>query len=457
MHLAHPQRNRRRLIGAGGGLAVLVLLPASGAQPVAVRLWPGPEYSRLTIEHDGELRFHHFLLNEDHKPRLVVDVEGLPLPAGLPAQLRALRGDDPFVGALRVGQPRPGTTRFVLDLKAAVDPEVFALPPAGPYRRRLVIDLYPEGANDELMALVRGAQRQPELSRPEEAPQGRLKQGQQQAPSASAPEANHESRDARDAGGELPRDGSGDGRADGQSPAPGRRLVTIAIDPGHGGEDPGAVGHRGTREKDVTLAIARRLAQRLAALPDVRVLLTRDGDYFVPLATRVAKARRVQADLFVSIHADAWVRADAQGSSVFVLSQHGASSAAAAALAREQNDADLIGGVNLKGHSAEVRSVVLDLATSAQISDSLRFGDTMLHGLERVNRLHRGVVEQAGFAVLKAPDIPSILVETAFISNPEEEARLSDAGHQERLAQALCEGVREHLARNPPVPRGSVG
>jgi N-acetylmuramoyl-L-alanine amidase len=242
------------------------------------------------------------------------------------------------------------------------------------------------------------------------------------------------------------------------APAAGmNRFFTIAVDAGHGGEDPGAVGKRGTFEKDVTLSIARRLGALLAADANTRVLLTRDGDYFVPLGTRVARVRRVQADLFVSVHADAWVRPDARGSSVFALSENGASSSAAAWMARRENEADLIGGVNLAGHDPKLARLLLDLSTTAQINDSLAFGNAVLREMERVNTLHKPRVEQASFAVLKAPDIPSILVETAFISNPDEELRLRDDGYQQGVAQAIYNGIRRHLRKNPPRARTPLG
>jgi N-acetylmuramoyl-L-alanine amidase len=236
-----------------------------------------------------------------------------------------------------------------------------------------------------------------------------------------------------------------------------KRYLTVAIDAGHGGEDPGAIGRRGTQEKNVTLAIARRLQRMLDGDPDLRLLLTRDGDYFVPLPTRVAKARRVQADLFVSIHADAWIKPDVRGSSVFALSERGATSTAAAWLAKRENDADLIGGVNLGAHDAGIARVLLDLSTTAQINDSLRFGNAVLRELEQVNTLHKPRVEQAGFAVLKAPDIPSILVETAFISNPDEERRLKDEAYQEKIAAAIAGGIRSYLRKYPPRPRNPLG
>jgi N-acetylmuramoyl-L-alanine amidase len=234
------------------------------------------------------------------------------------------------------------------------------------------------------------------------------------------------------------------------------RMITIALDPGHGGEDPGAIGSAGTREKDIVLAIAKRLKFKLEELPNIRVMLTRDGDYFVPLGTRVEKARKVQADLFVSIHADAFIRPTARGSSVFVLSEKGASSTAARWLANKENLADSIGGVNIKGHDAQLASVLLDLSTTAQISDSLKLGKAVLSEIGGIARLHKDHVEQAGFAVLKAPDIPSILIETAFISNPEEEAKLRDNGYQDEIARAITKGIKRYFSKNPPLAKSRL-
>jgi len=243
-------------------------------------------------------------------------------------------------------------------------------------------------------------------------------------------------------------------------PAPGQkvaRMVTIALDPGHGGEDPGATGASGnTHEKDIVLAIAKRLKGKLEALPNTRVMLTRDADFFVPLGKRVEKARNVQADLFVSIHADAFVQPTARGSSVFVLSEKGATSTAARWLADDQNKADLIGGVNLGSHDKQLASVLFDLSTTAQINDSMKLGKAVLSEIGGINRLHKGAVEQAGFAVLKAPDIPSILVETAFISNPEEEARLKDDAYQNQLADAIVKGIKRYFAYNPPLAKSRM-
>ena len=230
-------------------------------------------------------------------------------------------------------------------------------------------------------------------------------------------------------------------------------MVTIAIDPGHGGEDPGAVGKGGSYEKNVVLSIARRLKTKLEQIPNVRVMLTRDGDYFVPLQVRVQKARKVQADLFVSIHADAFVEPTARGSSVFALSEKGASSTAARWLANKENAADLIGGINIKTKNQHLASVLLDLSTTAQINDSLKLGHEMLGQIRRVGKLHKPQVEQAGFAVLKAPDIPSVLVETAFISNPDEEARLVSEQYQNDLSDALMRSIERYFSRNPPLAR----
>jgi len=462
---------RRRLFQGAAGVLALGLTPhlARGATLLAVRVWPAPEYTRVTIEHDTPLKFTHFLLRDAKPLRMVVDIEGIDLNAQFTEQVRHVDAADPYIARMRVGQFRPQVVRLVIELKAAVDPQVFALEPAGPYRNRLVLDLYPEGANDPLMALLRkppeGASPfGPEASAPDlgaeapsNAPAAPAQDGAKAAPGWS--EAGPGGTEAAP-GPKNPAGAAADGAASAPTPRGGRnlrRLLTIAIDPGHGGEDPGAIGHRGTYEKLVTLSIGRQLAALIDDTTDYRVLMTRDADYFVPLAQRVNKARRVQADLFVSIHADAWVRADAQGSSVFALSESGATSSAAAELARQQNDADRIGGINVAARNPLLSRVLLDLSTSAQISDSLRFGDAVLHELGGINRLHKGHVEQAGFAVLKAPDIPSILVETAFISNPEEEARLRDQKYQRQMATAVFNGIRGYFAKNPPVARNPMG
>ncbi len=450
--------SRRRQFGkAAAGTLILALSPlhiARGATLLGVRVWPATDYTRITLEHDAELRFTHFVVRETPPLRLVVDIEGIELTPQLKELVGKVEADDPYISLVRVGQNRPRVVRLVVELKEDIKPQVFSLAPVGPYQHRLVLDLYPVVQRDPLLALLQEQQRRP----------------------ASSPGTDVAAVDASAAPSSTARelDRTGAVRAI-EKPVPtaiepaapsvrtrrGRdnvaRFVTVAIDPGHGGEDPGAVGRRGTYEKHVTLSIARRIERLIESDRGMRVMLTRDGDYFVPLGQRVAKARRVQADLFVSIHADAWIRPDARGSSVFALSERGASSTAAAWMARKENDADLIGGVNLGGHDAQIARVLLDLSTTAQINDSLKFGSAVLRELERVNTLHKPRVEQAGFAVLKAPDIPSILVETAFISNPEEEARLKDERYQQSMASAIVGGIKRYFEANPPVARRPVG
>jgi len=241
------------------------------------------------------------------------------------------------------------------------------------------------------------------------------------------------------------------------APAATDRLIIIALDAGHGGEDPGAIGPGGTREKDVALRLAHRLRDRINAASSngnpMRAFLTRDADFFVPLHIRVDKARRVQADLFVSLHADAFFTPRPQGASVFALSQDGASSSAARWMAAKENKADVIGGLNVRARDAQVKRALLDMSTAAQIKDSLQLGGAMLREIGRVGKLHKPRVEQAGFAVLKAPDIPSVLVEAAFISNPDEEAKLNSDVYQDQLADALMRGIEAYFSKNPPLAR----
>jgi N-acetylmuramoyl-L-alanine amidase len=438
-------RDRRKLIRDAAsfvsGSLVLSLAPwqiARGATLLGVRVWPAPDYSRVTLEHDAPLSFTHFLVNDATK-RLVVDIEGIDLTPQLKELVGKVEADDPYIALVRIGQNRPRVVRLVIELKEAIEPQVFSLEPVGPYQHRIVLDLHPVAQRDPLMALLNGPHADP--------PQTRAETAQDEAALAREIE-----KATAEPVAPPPRQAAKPVTA-----APISRFITIAIDPGHGGEDPGAVGKRGTLEKNVTLAIARRLAALVGAEPNMRVMLTRDGDFFVPLAARVAKARRVQADLFVSIHADAWIKPDARGSSVFALSERGATSSAAAWMARRENDADLIGGVNIGTHDAQLARVLLDLSTTAQINDSLQFGAAVLRELERVNRLHKPRVEQAGFAVLKAPDIPSILVETAFISNPEEEKRLKDDDYQQGMAVAVFNGIKRYFAKHPTAPRTPLG
>jgi len=317
--------------------------------------------------------------------------------------------------------------RVVLDLKTEVKPQIFTLAPIGEYGHRLVLDIYPTQPPDPILALLQ----KPQLK-------------MEQSLGKSLDEELGEHQRETEQYGKPPRSRKEPGDA-------ANRPVTIAIDAGHGGEDPGAKGHRGTYEKTVTMTIARKLKALIDTEPNMRALLIRDGDYFLDLKARVEKAQVVNANVFVSIHADSFVKPDARGSSVFALSERGATSTAAQELAKRENQADLIGGANRHRKDPYLLMTLTDLKLTAQINDSLKLGRAVLGELGDVTSLHRGRVEQAGFAVLKAPQIPSVLVETAFISNPEEEKRLTDEAYQEKIARAILRGVKSYIAKNPPL------
>lgn len=416
-------KRRQILLASGATLLLGLRTPAHAVAVVAVRVWPAPDYTRVAIEHDtAGLSFKTHLLTAPD--RLVVDLEGLTLNPTLKDLVARIQANDPYIAQVRVGQFLPTTVRLVFDLKQTIKPSVFTLPPIAQYQHRVVIDLYPTEERDPLLAFLKSYESQAAEAAPS-APTA--------PPAAPAPSDRLATK-----------------------PPTIDRLVTVALDPGHGGEDPGAIGKRGTREKDVVLRIARRLKREIDKEPGMRAFLTRDGDYFVPLGRRVQKARQVRADLMVSIHADAWVSPKARGSSVYVLSQRGATSAAARWMAQKENAADGIGGVRLMGQDQQLAQTLLDMSTTAQIKDSLKLGQAVLGQMKRVNSLHKQQVEQAGFAVLKAPDIPSILVETAFISNPEEEKRLRDENYQQEMAQALLNGIKAYLAQNPPLAKSRL-
>ena len=439
---------RRSALKQLGSLALLLQAPqlAFGAEIVAVRVWPASDYTRVTIESDTALVARHTLFSGPD--RLVIDIDGLELSPQLRELVGKVRADDPYIAGLRVGQYRPLVVRLVIDLKQPAAPQVFTLAPVAAYRHRLVFDLYPTEARDPLLALIRDkeqAEREAATAVRDALGEfiGRVESGQTAKAPAPAPAAPAPPM---------------------QTPAPKapsaetirkvERLIIVALDPGHGGEDPGAVGRSGLKEKDVVLAIALQLRDSLNAVPGMRAFLTRDADFFVPLAERVKKARRVQADLFISIHADAFITPTARGASVFALSSGAATSTTARWIASKENAADVVGGVNIKaGNDVHVLRTLLDMSTTAQIKDSLRVGHEVLGQLDRVGRLHKPRVEQAGFAVLKAPDIPSILVETAFISNPDEEAKLADPEYRKQLVEALATGVKRYFAKNPPLAR----
>ena len=425
----HPRKSgcgRRDLIKFAGASLLMLVTPAGQASlnrqsgVLAVRVWPAADYTRVTIELGAPLKFTHFTVKNPE--RLVVDLEGIEFSSVLDGLASKIAPDDPNIKLLRAGRFKPGVVRLVMELKNEVRPQVFELSPVGNYGHRLVLDVYPLEPPDPLMQLL-------EKSESNNAPDS---DAAEQIPGASEIA-------------KVDRQRSGKPVVD--------RLVTITLDPGHGGEDPGAVGRGVSYEKNVTLAIAKRLKAKIDAEPNMRAVLTRDTDYFVPLQMRVRKARRIRSDLFVSIHADAFTRPDANGSSVFALSENGASSSAARYLAQKENSADLIGGVNIDVKDPVLARTLLDLSQTATINDSLKLGKEVLSELGGINRLHKASVEQAGFAVLKAPDIPSILIETAFISNPEEEKRLNDEAYQDKMAEAIIAGVRKYFARNPPLAK----
>lgn len=443
--------DRRAAIVRMGAL-VLVLGAselARGATIVAVRVWPAADYTRVTIESDGALSARHFIA--ENPSRLVIDVDGLDLSAELRELVGKVQADDPYIAQVRVGQYQPRVVRLVIDLKQSVKPQLFSLLPVAAYRNRMVFDLYPTHERDPLLALItdKGEAGEQAAQSVRDALGEFIGQVDRPASASAATPLPGASAVASGKGAaSAPRTeppASSAGRVN--------RLVIVALDPGHGGEDPGAIGPSGLREKDVVLAVALQLRDRLNEVPGMRAMLTRDADFFVPLQDRVRKARRVQADLFVSIHADAFFTPEARGASVFALSSGAASSATARWMANRENAADLVGGINVKAKDAEVMRALLDMSTTAQIKDSLKLGNEVLGQIGRVGKLHKGSVEQAGFAVLKAPDIPSILVETAFISNPEEEAKLRDERYQAQLVDALTVGIKRYFARNPALAR----
>ena len=472
-------------------LVMALALAAAGAhaQVTAVRVWPGPDSTRVTFEAPREVPWRLFLVRDPD--RVVLELDGVDIGPALAKLGSTVGADDPLIRQARVGRFKPNVVRVVFDVKAEVAPQAFALRPIGEFGHRIVLDLFPANARDPVATFL---ERQRVAGSPEATAAG---PGSPPTPAPAAPAAPATGPGTHAASGAAPGSKAALPVAAGIQPAaagagvavpgtdaattpppaaaggppgafvsqgpdpsarnarlpPGTRPLVIAIDPGHGGEDPGAIGPTGLREKDVVLAIGRRLARLIDAQPGMRAHLVRDGDYFVPLQMRVVKARALKADLFVSIHADAWMQPTARGSSVYALSLSGATSAAARWLASRENEADLIGGVNLNVSDPILKQTLLDLSQTATINDSLRLGRSVLSELGRINRLHRKQVEQAGFAVLKAPDIPSILVETAFISNPDEEQRLADETQQERIAQSILDGIRRYVAQTPGITR----
>ena len=443
----------RREVLRAGTLVLLLSTPhlAQAGRVIAVRIWPAQDYTRVTIESDAALKAHKTSVVDP--PQLTVEIEGIDLLDGMRELVGKLRSDDPNIAGMRVTPVGPNLARLTIDLKKPIKPQVFNLPPVAAYQHRLVFDLFPVQEVDPLDALIRerflevdeasaraakllGIELDP--AQASDDPLGELIAGRDKPRPTTRPP-------------QTPTD---------PRPAPGKkteRLIVVALDPGHGGEDPGAIGPGGTKEKDVVLKVAHRLRERINATRvngnPMRAYLTRDADFFVPLGVRVQKAQRVRADLFISIHADAFMTPRPQGASIFALSTKGASSAAARWMANKENAADLVGGLNVKTKDATVQRALLDMSTTAQIKDSLKLGSAMLGEVGRVGKLHKPRVEQAGFAVLKAPDIPSVLVETAFISNPDEEVRLNSERYQNALADALMKGIVKYFSANPPLAR----
>ncbi|RKR44367.1 N-acetylmuramoyl-L-alanine amidase [Paraburkholderia sp. BL17N1] len=503
---------RRQILRAGASTLVLGLVAprlAWASSVLGVRVWPARDYTRVTIESDQPLQNAQQLLQGPD--RLVVDLSGLDLDQSLKDLVSKITPNDPQISSVRVGQYQPHVVRMVFDLKGSVKPQVFTLPPVGAYKYRLVFDLYPAVAPDPLMDLLAQTERKQQTFNAENGapPPATLSGPGTTPPTADNSEAFFEryaqnggsgsgsapgvprppvhvaptpmppmlgkpatpaapvappTAIARNKGNSASTLGADDAGSDDTyaftNPKSGKsntvRLLTVAIDPGHGGEDPGAIGGSGTYEKHVALDIAKKLRAKIDAQPNMRAMMTRDADFFVPLNVRVQKARRVGADLFVSIHADAFTTPDAKGSSVFALSEHGASSAAARWMANKENSSDQIGGINIKSADATVNRALFDMSTTAQIRDSMRYGNFVLKEIGGINKLHKGSVEQAGFAVLKAPDIPSILVETAFISNPDEERRLNDDAYREKMADAIMTGIKRYFAANPPLAKNRM-
>jgi N-acetylmuramoyl-L-alanine amidase len=463
---------------------------AAGNTVTAARVWPAQDYTRITLEANSPLNYKMSIIKDPD--RIVVDINDIDLNQAMKALTDKILSSDPYIKQVRVGKFKPGVVRLVVDLKTEVRPNAFTLPPAGEYKNRLVLDIYP--VKDPLMAMLE----------------------QREKPAATNNQANNNAANNQttsNSASNPPNSVHGEGYsisatenkpiveplptpdpetadeiavAEAMKPEPAKpesvkpetksnqnakpdevanlkpltkdslREIVIAIDAGHGGEDPGARGANGSHEKDITLMVAKRLKAKIDNEPGMRGVLTRDGDYFIPLHGRVVKARKLQADLFVSIHADAFTNQAARGSSVFALSERGATSASARYLAKKENESDLIGGVSLDDKDPVLARTLLDLSQTATINDSLKLGKAVLGHIGEINTLHKNHVEQAGFAVLKSPDIPSILVETAFISNPEEERKLNDEAYQDKLVSSILAGIKKYFATNPALARTKV-
>lgn len=458
--------SRRTLIGTTTGTLALSLLPvrvAHAAQMVDVRMWPAEEYTRVTLEHDEPIKFKYFLVRSPMPYRLVVDIEGLKLTAKLQKMISDVSPKDPYIRAVRIGQFTPTVVRLVMDLKSEVRPEVFSLKPVANYKYRLIFDIYPVQSEDPIAGVIAGLNNKNQQKDPlgdliaqnrQPAKQNETPKEtktQPQKPAQTAKNTTVEKNKAQASTSKSKTAAETKKQTQPKAVAPKKRDIVIVVDAGHGGEDPGAVGKRKTYEKHITLSIAKRLERLIKREKGMKVVMTRSSDHFVSLSQRVMIAQKAKAHLFVSIHADAWTKPSAKGSSVYALAERGATSSAARWLAKNQNDADLIGGANFKEVDRRLQSVLVDMTTSWKINYSLELGHSVLQYLGRVNTLHRRQVEQAGFLVLKAPGIPSILVETAFISNPQEERKLKTAAYQQKVADAILKGIKAQVKKNDSI------
>jgi N-acetylmuramoyl-L-alanine amidase len=420
-----------------GGALVSSGVALAGPKVLAVRAWPAKAYTRITIESDSELKF--FVTSLANPDRTVVDLTDVAADAAFQQALATLKSDTGVLVRARIGQFRPDTARLVLELKSSAETAAFSLPPVGQYKHRLVIDITPTNADDPIATfLAKIAEREAQLERADTEARGATR-----PPVAPTPTPTPPTPSAPPVASKPPA-----------APAvatPSRHIkpFVVVLDPGHGGEDPGAIGPGGTYEKNVVLAIAHKTRLLLEQDKRIVVFMTREEDVFIPLAERAKKARSVNADMFVSIHADAFMRPDAAGSSVFTLSERGATSVAARWIADKENQADLIGGVRLVGRDPALAKMILEMSQSITNADSEKLARGMITEIQAINKLHKKNVEQAGFAVLRSPDVPSVLIETAFISNPEEEQKLASASHQLKLARAIRGGVRRFMATQP--------
>ncbi|RUR32323.1 AMIN domain-containing protein [Vreelandella andesensis] len=423
---------------------VLVVASASSLQAATVesmRLWSAPDHARLVFDLTAAANANVFSL--ENPSRLVIDLD----ESHLDTDVSTLPLDGSAIVEVRTGIRDGGGLRVVLELNREISPRHFSLPPNDQYGHRLVVDLeYPgesavENPIDPIEAMIRDQEILAQRANTQAQAQAQV---QAEVPSQPQEQVAYEA---------PPPQPQRPVEVQPAQPHPQRDII-IAIDAGHGGEDPGAIGPAGTREKDVVLEISRRLAAEVNGTHGFKAILIRDGDYYLGLRQRTQLARDQKADFFVSIHADAFTSPRPQGSSVYALSQRGATSETAQWLADSENRSDLIGGVDgnlsLRDKDQVLRGVLLDLTMTATLNDSLSIGGQVLDQLGRINRLHKSRVEQAGFMVLKSPDIPSLLIEVGFISNPDEERRLRDPVHQRGLSAAIFNGLRDHFERNPP-------